>query len=228
MKPVDILSLINYGLVLIYGLFLSCDISGGWENNRQKHIIFALCPVFLLVQSVCWITFGVSAVKQIYPFIVHIPLALTLIFALKKPVGVSIVSTCTAYLCCQLPRWGDIAVTAATGSELAGEISYTILIMPAFFLLRRYFARAAHDAMTYSPSALLLFGSLPAAYYIFDYATTIYSDALYLGIQAINEFLPTAIIIFYVMFLTAYHVLMSRSVQAEMQSSMLELGLPQL
>ncbi len=227
MKPVDILSLINYGLVLIYGLFLSCDISGGWENNRQKHIIFALCPVFLLVQSVCWITFGVSAVKQIYPFIVHIPLALTLIFALKKPVGVSIVSTCTAYLCCQLPRWGDIAVTAATGSELAGEISYTILIMPAFFLLRRYFARAAHDAMTYSPSALLLFGSLPAAYYIFDYATTIYSDALYLGIQAINEFLPTAIIIFYVMFLTAYHVLMSRSVQAEMQSSMLESQLRQ-
>ena len=58
--------------------------------------------------------------------------------------------------------------------------------------------------MTSSPTALLLFGSLPCSYYIFDYATTIYSDALYSGIQALNEFLPTVLVVFYVLFLPAF------------------------
>ena len=65
------------------------------------------------------------------------------------------------------------------------------------------------------------------AYYFFDYATVVYSDALYRGYGAINEFLPTALIIFYVMFLTAYHAQSSRRAQAEMQSTMLEAGLKQ-
>ena len=61
-------------------------------------------------------------------------------------------------------------------------------------------------AMREYEGALLLFGSLPVTYYIFDYATTIYSDALYSGIQALNEFLPTVLVIFYVLFLPAFHL----------------------
>lgn len=45
----------NYGLVLIYGLFLSALIAGGWENRRQKRLIMALCPLFLLIQTPCWL-----------------------------------------------------------------------------------------------------------------------------------------------------------------------------
>ena len=37
------------------------------------------------------------------------------------------------------------------------------------------------------------------------YATTIYSNSLYAGIPALNELIPTALILFYVVFLTAYH-----------------------
>ena len=74
---------------------------------------------------------------------------------------------------------------------------------------------------------LLLFGSLPVTYYIFDYATTIYSDALYSGIQALNEFLPTVLITFYVLFLPAFHLQSQRRADAEMQRSMLEAELEQ-
>ena len=48
----------NYGLVLIYGLFLSAAIAGGWENRRQKWLIFVLCPLFLLIQTPCWLILG--------------------------------------------------------------------------------------------------------------------------------------------------------------------------
>ena len=97
-----------------------------------------------------------------------------------------------------------------------------MLIVPVFLLLRRYFVRAAYEAMTCSRAALGLFGSLPVAFYFFDYATTIYSDALYAGIHAVNESLPALLIVFYVIFLTAYHVQTQRRGSAEMQSSMLE------
>ena len=228
MSVLTTLGVFNYGLVLLYGLFLSTFISGGWENTKQRTLVFAACPLFLMIQSVCWLALGADMARQLYPLITHLPLALILICILKKKVDVALVSICTAYLCCQLPRWVDLVVTALTRSELIGEICYTLVIGPLFYLLYRFFVRPAYAAMMASPQSLLLFGSLPVAYYFFDYATVVYSDALYRGYGAINEFLPTALIIFYVMFLTAYHAQSSRRAQAEMQSTMLEAGLKQL
>ena len=221
------LSAFNYGLVLIYGLFLSASIAGGWENRRQKRLILTLCPLFLLIQAPCWLILGESVTKQLYPLIVHLPLVLILIFALKKPVSIAVVSVCTAYLCCQLPRWANLMVTAVTRSLLVGEISYTLVIYPMFLLLRRYFVRPAYSAMTASPQSLLLFGSLPVAYYFFDYATAAHSDVMSMDIRALNEFLPTALIVFYVMFLSAYHKQMQTRADAELQRSMLEAELKQ-
>ena len=215
MSVLTTLGVFNYGLVLLYGLFLSTFISGGWENTKQRTLVFAACPLFLMIQSVCWLALGADMARQLYPLITHLPLALILICILKKKVDVALVSICTAYLCCQLPRWVDLVVTALTHSELIGEICYTLVIGPLFYLLYRFFVRPAYAAMMASPQSLLLFGSLPVAYYFFDYATVVYSDALYRGYGAINEFLPTALIIFYVMFLTAYHAQSSRRAQAE-------------
>lgn len=191
MNIASLLDVFDYALVLIYGLALDVFISGGCDTPRQKRLIAYLCPCFLVVQLLGWLTLGELAVKQIYPLIVHLPLVLILVLALKKPWGIAIVSTATAYLCCQPPRWGSMAVEALTHS------------------------------------ALLLFGSLPCSYYIFDYATTIYSDALYSGIQALNEFLPTVLVVFYVLFLPAFYVQSQKRSSAEMQRSLLEVELKQ-
>ncbi len=161
--------------------------------------------------------FVVLVVRQIVAGVENVAVALQ-----HKPLGVSIVSVFTAYLCCEILNWVREIVSALTHSVLAGEISYAVLIVPVFLLLRRYFVRAAYEAMTCSRAALGLFGSLPVAFYFFDYATTIYSDALYAGIHAVNESLPALLIVFYVIFLTAYHVQTQRRGSAEMQSSMLE------
>ncbi len=48
-----------------------------------------------------------------------------------------------------------------------------------------------------------------------------------MGIRALNEFLPTALIIFYVMFLSAYHKQMQTRADADLQRSMLEAELRQ-
>lgn len=50
MTTLELLSIIDYCLVLIYGLFLSTFIAGGWKDKREKRLVFALCPLFLLIQ----------------------------------------------------------------------------------------------------------------------------------------------------------------------------------
>lgn len=222
------LDIFCYVLVLIYGLALSADLStGGYVSRQQKYLLTLLCLLFLLMQGLGLVLLGERAVKQLYPLVTHVPLVLILILFMKKSVGVAIVSTCTAYLCCQPPRWGRIAVEALTQSTLAAELVYILLMPVMYYLLRRFFVAAAYNTMTSSTAALLLFGSLPVTYYIFDYATTIYSDALYSGIQALNEFLPTVLVTFYVLFLPAFHLQSQRRTDAEMQRSMLEAELEQ-
>lgn len=227
MNVLTVLGVFNYGLVLLYGLFLSVAIAGGCKNRRQQVFVLLLCPAFLLIQILCWRLLGIAAVRQLYPLIVHLPLALAMAFGLKKPVGITLSSICTAYLCCQLPRFGSIAVTALTGLPLVGEITYTLLIVPIYFLLWRFFAPAACNAITDSRQSLLLFGSLPVFYYVFDYVTVIYTDLLYEGKRTLVEALPSMLVLFYVVFLTAYrHQLQQRS-QSRLQSSLLSTQLKQ-
>ena len=130
------LDVFNYGLVLIYGLFLSVSIAGGCTEKRDKKLVALLCPVFLVLQSLFALTLGTDKTMQLYPLIVHLPLTLGLIFLLHKPLGVSIVSVFTAYLCCEILNWVREIVSALTHSVLAGEISYAVLIVPVFLLLR--------------------------------------------------------------------------------------------
>lgn len=221
MDALTILGVINYGLVLLYGLFLSVAIAGGCKSRRERLGILLLCPVFLLIQTPCWLFWGADTAKQLYPLIVHLPLLLAVIFVLKKPVGIALVSVCTAYLCCQLPRFGNIVVASITGSPLAGEIAYTLLIGPIFALLLRLFAPAAHNIMTDSRQSLLLFGSLPIFYYVFDYTTTIYTRLLYEGSRTLVEAIPSMLVVFYVAFLAAYRQQLLRRSHDHIQSTML-------
>jgi len=226
----DLLSLLttfNYGLVLVYGLFLSAHIAGGWQNRKQKRLIFVLCPLFLLLQILIWVVWGYDTTRALYPLITHLPLVLILIFILKKRVSVALVSVCTAYLCCQLPRWAKLAFAMLTRSSLAGEIIYTLSILLLYWLLRRYFVPAAHNAISYSFQNLFLFGSLPFIYYFFDYATVVYSNALHEGNPALMEFIPTALLVFYVGFIAAYHVQTQKRTELELQRSLLASELKQ-
>lgn len=227
MPLLSVVEMLGHCLVLIYGVLLSTQIAGGWHDRRQRLVVAVLCPILLLAQGVCWHLLGVERVRQLYPLIVHLPLVLVMMLCLKKNIEMAIASVCTAYLLCQLPRWLSLLISSLTSSALAGACVYLPLIIAIYVLLNRYFVRAAHDAMSSSVGSLRLFGSLPAAYYLFDYAISVYDRVPVAGMQAVQEFLPTALIAFYVMFLAAYHVQAQKRSEAELQRSMLEAELKQ-
>ena len=222
-----LLKFFNYGLVLLFGLLLSAHIAGGWENKGQKCLFFALCPFFILIQVLSCFLWGVEYTSKLYPVIIHLPLILILILILKKPACLALTGVCTAYLCCQLPNWIGLTVFELSRSALLREISYTMVIFPIYYLLSRHFAPTAYAAMTYSVQSMVLFCSLPFVYYLFDYAAVIYSDALYSGNPALAEFFPTALIFFYIIFLSAYHHQTQQRLEGDLQRSMLEAELEQ-
>lgn len=227
MSFTEALELLNYAFVFFFGMFLSVDIAGSCEKGRKQRglVIFGLA--LLALQGGCMLAFDAEAVRYSYPLITHLPLILVLVLYLKRPVGSSIVSVSVAYLCCQLPRWLRYAVGVASGLPIAGELSYALLIWPIYILLRRFFVRAVHETMSYSRQSLIIFGSLPVVYYFFDYATAVYSDLLYTNIRLLSEFLPTAFIIFYVVFVVSYHVQSRKNMEAELRGSMLRSELKQ-
>ncbi len=223
----EIVNIFNFGLVLIFGLFLSVYISGSWETTKQRNYIIALCPALLLIQGIFMIVWDESVVEKLYPFITHLPIVLSLMFVLKKDADVSIVSVLTAYLCCQLPHWAQIALDDITGYAIIGALGYTVCIIGIYILLRHFFVRNAYAAITYSKRTLILFGVLPFIYYLFDYVTTVYTDVMYIGSKALYEFLPTLMAIFYVIFLAVYHMQVQEKTKAEISSSILNEELKQ-
>lgn len=224
---VNLLLLVNSTLVFLYGFFLNVSFAGGWETKKERRIIGVLCVAIWAAQVLSWRVFGFDATWRLYPLISHLPLMLTLIFALKKPLGVSVASMLTAYFCCQLPRWVATIFLALFGTEIAYQISYSLIIFPIFYLLKKYFTAAAYKAMSYSKRSLLLFGGLPMFYYLFDYVTRVYTNVLYEGIRMISEFLPAAMALFYVVFVTVYHDEVQRRNKIELQNSMLAMQFEQ-
>ncbi|MEG1683963.1 MAG: ATP-binding protein, partial [Oscillospiraceae bacterium] len=218
-----LLATLSYGLVLLFGVFLSVLFAGGSKNRKERSYLLLFSIFTLCVQTACAFIFGLSLTTKLYPLIAHLPLILFLVLALKKPVGISIVSVLTAYFCCQLPRWVGVLALQIFHTRLAYLLTYSVAIFVFFFVIWHFFAEAANQAMTYSRQSLILFGCLPTVYYVFDYAATVYTQVLYTGIELMSEFLPTVMALFYVWFIVAYHSEVQEKTQIQLEKNMLDL-----
>lgn len=221
-----VIFVVNYSLVLLYGLLISIELSGGISTSKEKKRVALSYFVMEALQIVLGLALGVEATRKLYPFIIHLPLLIIMAVLLKKDWVVSSVSILTAYFCCQIPRF-----TALFCSWILGEktyiCTYTIAIVASYILLQKYFCKTAHEAMTYSRNSLLIFGAVPLTYYIFDYSVTVYTDMLYSNIQALSEFMPVVLATFYVLFIIVYHRETQQQSQTELENSLLEIELKQ-
>lgn len=222
-----ILSTLNYGLVLIYGSLLSVDFSGGFTRKKERWSVILLIIFTLSLQIFSGYNFGVDFTFKIYPLIGHLPMVILLIIVFKRSLGVALVSVVTAYFACQLPRWIATVIEYFFQVREAYLVAYTVSILIFFFILRKYFVKPVNQAMTYSKKSLVLFACLPLMYYLFDYITRIYTNALYQDIRIISEFLPAAMVLFYILFVVLYHYEVQQRSKIEFENTMLAMGLEQ-
>lgn len=232
MTFLNILSMVNYALVFLFGAILSLLIAGGYKTWRPWAVFSALSVIFLALLTCSWLVFGLDTTKRIYPLLIHLPLLLGLMIGLKRRFGIALVSICYAYLCCQLPRCGTVIIDAVTRSALAGQVAYTLIIAPIFFFLWRYLVPSARESMAESSRSLFLFGSVPILYYIYDYTIAYsfrppYAELLSAAPiipagQVAAEILPTVACLLYLAYTTAYRKQLRQRAEAELQKSLLE------
>ena len=231
MDPIGVLDVFNYALTVIFGLPLIISLAGGFKARRDWIVFLLMCPILLAFQTYTLLAWGWYITRRFYPLIMHLPILLGLVFGMKRPVGISMVSIFTGVLCCRFPRHAGIIVAAVTRSALAEEIAYVVLTAIIFPLLLRYFVPSSRDTMMESPQTLLLFGSLPIIYYIYDFAIVTRSQVLsfeilpfspgYSDVQIVTEIIPSVVGMLYLAYTTSYRRQLLRRTQAELQNSLL-------
>ena len=224
---ITFLSALATALVLVYGVLLSVYFAGGFRAKKEHLAITLLILLILLSQIYFYFALGLETTRKIYPFNTHLPIIIFMVLYMKKPLGISIVSVTTAYLCCQFPRWAGVTAEFFFGSTLAYLIGYSIFIALFFYLLRKYFVEPTYRAMSFSRNSLFLFAVFPVFYYFFSYASSVYTDALYRATPMVNESLPVIMTVFFLFFVVLFHDEVQKRNKVELDRSLLAMQLQQ-
>lgn len=218
---VIVIGLIRFGFSLLFGVAVTI-LFAGIETKRKNNIVIGFaCVILLFAQSAFWWFFGIEVTSKLYPLIIHVPMVLLISLYFKRPWLTSTVSVLSGYLCCQAPRWIGFLAGATFDSRLADHIFYIASVFLAYYFLKKYVAASLRELMDKSIQSCALLGSVPLFYYIFDYATTIYTDILYTGAKWAVQFMPSTISIFYFVFIILYYTETQKQANAQKERDML-------
>ncbi|MDF2905377.1 MAG: signal transduction histidine kinase regulating citrate/malate metabolism [Herbinix sp.] len=223
----NVLSLMNYGLIFIFGLLLSVMFAGVDKTKKNRNTVLCIIVLLCLVQIICWRYLGYESTVKIYPIIIHIPLTLLIAFYFKRGLPIAFVSVLCAYLCCQTPQWFATVSLNLFDSRVAYFITNSLVLFPVFYLLKRYVVASVNRLMNLSRKSLVLFGIIPLFYYLFDYTTTIYTDLLYQGIKLVVLFMPAMLSMFYFVFINFHYNEIQRRSNAENETMLLSVQMRQ-
>lgn len=217
--------LLYYVYVLLFGVYASMHMVCGAPNARFWLIAGILCPALLLAQGICLHFFGADGVRMIYPLIAHLPMVLSLRFAMNARWETALVSVLISYSLCQLLRWVGLAAELIFSQPAAAFIHLALSIFLSFIIVR-FSLPAIHRLLQGSLRLLLCFGALPALYYAYDYFM-LYSGGRFQAVLALNELLPTAMVLFYALFSIVYQQEAERRRQLSLQTQAMEQELAQ-
>lgn len=147
-----VISLLNYGLVAIFGILLSAEFSGVSKQKRNiiKLAFFSL--IAILIQLLFWSVFGLEITTKLYPFITHLPLFLLLTVVFKRPWLTSFISVLSAYLCRQIPRWIAGLTLYFSNDRLYYCLPHIIALIVTFILFAPLYRKAYAKASFLFPA----------------------------------------------------------------------------
>lgn len=211
--------------ILVYRFLL---ISPEFKKLKKNRII-KLCfiSILLFVQIFCWQIVGLEKTKQLYPLFIHSQIVIFLVLYFKRTIIHSIISVTSAYLCCQVPRWTATVGLYFFDSYIVSDIFYIMTTIFTLYLLEHYAITPVLRLTSLSKRSLLLFGAVPSIYYLFDYATTIYTDWLYSGVEMAVQFMPSIVATFYFVFVILYYSEIQKRMNAEQDYLMMTMQIKQ-
>lgn len=218
-----ILAVVNFGVVLFFGIYVSASFLNIALTKRNNTALLLFGAADLCLQGLALGLFGMGFVEMFYPLITHLPLLLLYVFFFKHKALSSLFAILSAYLCCQVTKWLSLIVLSLSHELWLMYAARIAIAIPAGFIIIRFASMSLHTILTKSPKTLLIFGFLPAVYYVFDYIATVYTEMLYSGSQVVSEFLPFVLCIAYLLFSMVYFKEYEEKCVAEQQKKLIEI-----
>ena len=218
-----LLGMLNNSTLLLFGVFISAAVLSIPFHKKNILILLTFCIGVNSLHIVCYSFIGFNATKWLYPVITHIPSILLYSLYYKRKVLSGIFAIMSAYLCCQLSKWLSMLTLVLTGKLWVEYGIRAIITVFLGFLILRYFAPSIAVILTKPFKTVLIFSILPAAYYLFDYTTTVYTNLLYSGSEAVFEFLPFVLCVAYLVFSVVYFKEYEEKCEAEQHIQLMEM-----
>lgn len=195
---------IHHTTTLLFGVFASAALCGIEINRRHSLELVAVGAITGTAFGLANAVGGELFARQAYPLIVHLPLIIYLCVRYRVNPLLAMLGVTSAYLSCQFSNWMGIAALAATGSQIAYYVARIITTAGVFAVLLHWAGDIGPRLAVKSRTELEILLILPLIYYIFDYATNVYTTLFHSGSVVTVEFLAFALCAFYLMFLAVY------------------------
>ena len=218
-----IFELIRYILTFLFGITVSASLSGIDFKRKSITVIICFSVISLLFQGILYITLNVAVITMIYPLIIHLPLFLMFVIIFDRKITAVTLSITTAYLCCQIANWFSILSKAFGCQHWVVDLTYSVILIITFVLVIKYIQVPYSKLLKESTLMILSFSIIPIFYYIFDYASTVYTELLYKGQIVAIEFMPFLMSICYLIFSAAYFKQYEEKISADNLNAMLNL-----
>jgi hypothetical protein len=208
---------------LLFGVFLAAAFLEITLNKKNIFILLSFCMCVYTLQVICYFEMGQKFAQWVYPFITHLPLILMFFFYYKRKLLCCTYAVISSYLCCELSDWLSILVLELTRNKWVAYGARSIITIVLGVLILRYFASSIAVVLKKSTKTMLIFGIMPAAYYLFDYIATVYTNLLYSGSEAVYEFLPFVLCVAYLIFSVVYFKEYEEKCEAERYNQLMEI-----
>lgn len=215
--------IIRYVMTLYFGVFVTTSIIGIKNSRKNLLILNIFCISDLLLHLLLMSNTDTIHVSTAYPLLTHLPLLLLLILVFKRSFLKSLLGVTTAYLCCQICNWLSIIPEMYSCDDWAVNLTYILGIIITYLIVWRFAASALSEVFNKADAELIPFCIMPFFYYIFDYATTVYTKLLYAGNHLVVEFVPFLMCICYLIFCVIYCRQYERQQQIATQNYFMQL-----
>lgn len=218
--------IIYYVYVLFFGAYVSVKLARGIVGAQEWKTISVVCPALLAAQGMILQLWGIDMVWKLYPAIVHAPLMLANIFLLKTKWDTALVSVMISYSVCQLLRWVGLVIDLLALLPAIALLIHLLFCHALLLLFNKYCIGAIHDIIDRSAHLRRWFGALPVLYYVYEYFM-MYTQNRFARFLALGELLPTAMLLFFVLFAMIHQREIEKREELEKQAVLLEAELMQ-
>jgi hypothetical protein len=212
----------RYFIALLFGTAVAVSFAG-MERTRKNHIALGCLTVILFILQIINLRlWGMDMTIKLYPLLSHLPVVIFIVVFLKRPWLISLTSMFVSFLCCQPPRWIGTVSGEVFNSISMNHVGYVVSAFLMYYLLEKYAVKSIRHLIERSIESCLLFGAMPAFYYLFDYSATVYTDFMYSGTRVAVQFMPFATSAFYFVFVLLYYDETQKQASIQRERDMLE------